>query len=749
MGFSGLVAQVLLLRELLIIFSGNELSIGVILSNWVILEAFGCFISGQKTESNKNEFITFSLITIIFSLSLPVAVYLTRILKNILGLSIGESLGFLPILCSSFLILLPTSMSHGALFPLSCKIYSSIFYKDASSIGKVYVYEMLGTILGSIFWTYIFIKYLHSFQTAILVGILNFIILIILLTHHWKISLLQKIVLTICSFLLILFSYLVFSNRVNNIHKFSIKSQWKGQNIVHYQNSFYGNICIVKNEEQYIFFSNSVPELIIPIPDIEFAEKFAHLPLFAHPSPEKVFILTNGAGGVINEILKHPTVKQIDYAELDPLFLTLIKKFSTPLTEYELNHKKVRIKYIDGRLFLKITEYRYDLIFVGISNPSDLQTNRLFTKEFFSLAFRKLNEGGILVIGVPSSFTYINDDLKNLNSCIFHTLKSVFPYVRVFPEERTNLFLASNSESIILFNRSELVNRLKKRDIKVNIPLPRHIEKSLHDGWQEWFIKFIEGSSRKINYDFRPIGVFYSISYWNSIFAPNLSKLFKYFENINIWIFFGLSIFIFMIFQAKNIKFTQIGIPVCIMTTGFAGMTFSLLVIFAFQSIYGYVFSWIGLLVSSFMVGASFGAMSITYFLPWIKDTLKVFIKIDLTIICFSILLPFTFIMLHPSIDTSVEFLLLKILFLLISFISGFLIGAEFPLANKIYLQNNKSLTTVAGILYSADLIGGWSAGILISIIFLPIIGLLGSSIVVLLIKLCSFIIIIWGYVCF
>ena len=736
----------LLLRELLIIFSGNELSIGIILSNWVILEAFGCFISGKKTERSKNELVTFSIITIIFSLSLPVAIYFTRILKNILGVSIGESLGFLQILYSSFLILLPTSMSHGALFPLSCKIYSSIFYKDASSIGKVYVYEIVGTILGSIFWTYVFIRYFHSFQIAILIGILNLIILIILLIYYWKINILQKIVLTTSGFLLVLFSYLIFSNRVDNIHKFSIKSQWKGQNIVHYQNSLYGNICIVKNEEQYIFFSNGVPELIIPVPDIVFVEKFAHLPLFAHPEPIKVFILNNGAGGLINEILKHPTVQQIDYAELDPLFLTLIKKFSTTLTEYELNNEKVRIKYIDGRLFLKLTEDRYDLIFVGISNPSDLQTNRLFTKEFFSLAFRKLNEGGILVIGAPCSFTYINEELKNLNSCIFHTLKSVFPYVRVFPEEGINLFLASNSESIIFFNKSELVKRLKERDIKVNIPVARHIEKSLHDGWQEWFIKFIEGSSKKINYDFRPIGVFYSISYWNSLFAPYLSKIFKYFENINVWIFFGLSIlfiFMFIIFQTQNIKFTQLGIPLSIMTTGFAGMTFSLLVIFAFQAIYGYVFSWIGLLISSFMAGSSFGAISITYFLPRIKDTIKVFIKIDLTIICFSIVLPFTFIILHPIIDTSIEFLLMKILFLLISFISGFLIGAEFPLANKIYLQNNKNLTAVAGTLYSADLIGGWFGGILISIIFLPIIGLLGSSILVLLIKLCSFVIII------
>ena len=49
-GFSALVAQILLLRELLIVFSGNELSIGVILANWLILGAFGSYVTNKVTE---------------------------------------------------------------------------------------------------------------------------------------------------------------------------------------------------------------------------------------------------------------------------------------------------------------------------------------------------------------------------------------------------------------------------------------------------------------------------------------------------------------------------------------------------------------------------------------------------------------------------------------------------------------------------------------------------------------------------
>jgi spermidine synthase len=84
----------------------------------------------------------------------------------------------------------------------------------------------------------------------------------------------------------------------------------------------------------------------------------------------------------------------------------------------------------------------------------------------------------------------------------------------------------------------------------------------------------------------------------------------------------------------------------------------------------------------------------------------------------------------------------LRVLFLIISFICGFLTGAQFPLANKIHLKDDASLSKTAGILYSSDLLGGWLGGIVGGVVLLPVLGLLGSCVVVFLLKLCSFIVI-------
>ncbi|MBW1791193.1 MAG: fused MFS/spermidine synthase [Deltaproteobacteria bacterium] len=741
-GLSGLVAQILLLRELLIVFSGNELSIGIVLANWLILGAFGSYVIGRRAERSKYSLEVFVLFTVIFSLSLLIAIYLTRNLKGVMGISIGESIGFLPMLFSSLLALSVVSILQGALFTYSCRIYSRFSSPGASAVGRVYVYETVGTIIGGIACTYLLIPYFNSFQASTGIALLNFIVCLFLVVPSWKTGLYQKTVVVVLSLLIFLSGYLLFTGKVDELHDYSVKAQWKNQNIVHYQNSQYGNICVLENEGQYIFFLDGIPNLITPIPDIPSLEEYVHLPLLSHPEPAKLLILSGGAGGMINEALKHPSIEAIEYAELDPLMLDLLRKFPTPLTESELNDRRVKIKHVDGRLLLKTTESKYDVIFVGIQEPSNLQANRFFTKEFFSLVKEKLNKGGILVLGLPGSLTYLNEELRNLNSSIFHTLESVFSHIRVIPGDGRNLFLSSDSLGTTEIDKVQIIERLSQRNIAADVIVPWHIEKKIHPGWQDWFSRFIEEGSHKINSDFTPVGVFYSISHWNAVFAPSLRGTFSQIERINlksVVLLFVSLLLAYIIFRPKKRCFFRGGISLSIITTGFAAMMFVLMIIFAFQSIYGYVFSSIGILVASFMAGAASGAMLITSRLERIKNYYKLFIKIELAIIGFSIVFPVVFLAVSAYLGSSENFFIFMTLFLVISLISGFLAGSQFPLANKLYLGRNSSLSKTAGLLYASDLLGGWLGGIVGAVVLLPVLGLAGSCITVGLIKLTSF----------
>ncbi len=748
MGFSGLVAEVFLLREFLIVFAGNEFSIGLILANWVVLEALGALAFGRLLEKLPGKVETLVGLTVLFILFLLGAIFLIRSLKGLLGISVGEPVSLVPMFYSSFLILLPVSVLHGALFPACCQVYSLLSRPDAPSAGRVYAYETLGTVVGGIGCTYLFVPYLHTFQVVFWLALLNLIVCVVLLVPFWRAGRLPKVLLIFQAALIIFASFGISTGFSDTLHRLSIQAQWEGLHVVHYQNSPYGNLCVVENEGQYIFFQDGVPELITPVPDLPFVEEFVHLPLLAHPEPRRLLILSGGAGGVIYEALKHPSVETVEYAELDPLLIELIRKFPTPLTESELNDRRVHIQYVDGRMYLPTTRSTYDLILIGITEPSTLQTNRFFTQEFFRLAKTKLNRGGIFVIGLPGSLTYTTEELADLNSSIFHTLKSVFPYVWPIPGEGTHLFLASDSAGVLSVDKEKVIERVRQRNIRAEVVIPWYIEQKLHPGWQEWFYRFLEGRSQRINSDFRPVGVLYSISHWSALFAPSLRGLFRHLEKINLWAFAVLLIVVlfcfFLVRKLMGRQSLRLGVLFAIVTTGLAGMLFDLMLIFAFQSVYGYVFSWLGLLVASFMAGAACGALLVSRALERIQSGFQVFLKTELGIMGFAAGCPLVLLAVHTFLEDVTVLPLSRWLFLALSFTGGLLISVQFPLANHLLLQESERFTPTAGLLYASDLLGGWLGGIVGAVALLPVLGLLGTGLAVVLLKLSSFAVIMW-----
>ena len=117
-GFGGIVAQTILLRELLVLFSGNEYSIGIIISAWVISESIGAYTGGKFNKTFNPEILTYSVL--LFSIIFPICIYLTRIFKSLLDIPPGIGVGMVSILYYSVIILCPIGLVHGFFFTVAC-----------------------------------------------------------------------------------------------------------------------------------------------------------------------------------------------------------------------------------------------------------------------------------------------------------------------------------------------------------------------------------------------------------------------------------------------------------------------------------------------------------------------------------------------------------------------------------------------------------------------------------------------------
>jgi len=736
MGLSGIVAQILLLRELLVSFLGNELTLGIILANWLVLEGIGSFVIGKSVEKATRKIELYVLLQLLFSVSLPACIYLSRVLKNILVATPGEAVGFGPIYYASFLILLPVALPHGALFTYGCRNYSLRLGEDASSIGRVYVLETVGSIAGGVLLTFFLIQHFHSFGIAIAVSLTNAVVSVFLLLPGPErvFDRFRKGLFGISILLTLIFVIVIATPLSEEISSAAIRKQWKGIKVLHNENSIYGNLTVTKRGEQYTFFSDGIPHITTPVPDIAGIEDFVHFSMLFHQGPESVMVLSGGAGGMIREILKYP-VKRVDYVELDPLLLMLIERYSTSLTRSELSDKRVRVHYTDGRFFLKRVPDRYDVIFIGLDAPMELQTNRLFTVEFFKSAKEKMSQDGIISLTLPGSLTYLSPELRDLNRCILDTLSSVFWCVRVIPGE-VNLYFASNSRSLSSVTASEMVKRLDERNIKASLITGAYIKYRLDERWLTWFTQSMEKGSVRINSDFRPLGVFFSLSYWNALFSPSLLRIFRWLSGASIgWIAGVIAAVTFctgVIFLFRP-RFSRHAISYSIFTTGFGGMIFDLAIIFTFQTLYGYLYYQIGLLITVFMGGVALSSHWITRHLDRIQRGRSLFLLTEVSLVCFALLLPFVFLFPSRFLEKQAVYVLLYALFLTMSFTSGALIGFQFPLATDIHLKerdhrygpsNGKRIGRTAGALYSADLFGGFCGGIMGGVFLLPVLGL-------------------------
>lgn len=738
MGFSGMIAQILLLRELLVIFSGNELSIGIILAQWLILEAGGAFLFGRIIEHRKNKKNSFVVTGLIFSISLPVSLYLCRVAKTLMGITPGTGVGVIHMILLSFFILLPVSVTHGTMFPFACKIYRDITGDSTPSIGKVYIFEIAGTGLGGIIFTYIFVQQFHSFIIVWGIVFVNLVVCLGLTKPFPRTTKVSKILfITSLVFLSVILLFLI-SGLVEQLHWSSVKKQWAHMDVLFYKNSAFGNVVVTKQDNQFDFYTDGIPYLTLPAADSAFTEDFVHFPMLTHPKPGTVLVIGGGPQGVMKEIAKHP-IAHIDYVELDPIIFSILDTFASPDQKKEWHNPQVTLHCMDGRHYVRTVQKKYDVILLGFEEPRDLQVNRFFTLEFFHLIRECLNDDGLFILTLPGSFSYLNRELKKLNRCIFDTLKTAFSCVEVIPGD-TNLIVASVSKDPSFLTPQLLAERFAHRTLETRMITPYYISYRLEDTKKEWFKDAIKNIQVKPNSDYLPSGVFYSLSLWNARFSPYLKQLFHILEKIHLHYFIiiisGIIVIFFIIRILKGNSLVKIAIPYALITTGFCGMLFDLIIIFCFQILYGYVYEQIGILIAFFMAGTGIGGSVSSFLLP---RKYRTFLFLEAGIILFCALLFVLISVLFPLWQVKQILPFLTFLFPLLSLTGGILIGTEFPLAFKLHITKDNNIGKKVGFLNALDLVGGWLGGMLGGVVLLPLLGLGQTSIVLIMLKVSAF----------
>jgi len=154
-------------------------------------------------------------------------------------------------------------------------------------------------------------------------------------------------------------------------------------------------------------------------------EMVAHVPLFTHPNPKNVLVVGGGDGGVIREVLKHPSVEKATLAEIDGKVIEYSKVY-LPEIAGDLDDPRVEVKVGDGFMHIAQSENEYDVIMVDSTEPVGPAVN-LFTKGFYAGISKALKEDGIFVAQCDNPW-FKADLIRQVQSDV----KEIFPITRLY-----------------------------------------------------------------------------------------------------------------------------------------------------------------------------------------------------------------------------------------------------------------------------------------------------------------------------
>jgi spermidine synthase len=152
-------------------------------------------------------------------------------------------------------------------------------------------------------------------------------------------------------------------------------------------------------------------------------ECMTHPAALAHPNPESVLVIGGGDGGSSEELFKHPGVKRIVMAELDPVVIDISKKWLGSIHKDVFSDPRLEVRIGDGFEYVKSTQDRFDLIVLDLTDP-DTPAFHLYSEEFFRMCQRILKPGGMLTLHLGSPVYQAETVRKNAAN-----LRKVFRHV--------------------------------------------------------------------------------------------------------------------------------------------------------------------------------------------------------------------------------------------------------------------------------------------------------------------------------
>ena len=161
--------------------------------------------------------------------------------------------------------------------------------------------------------------------------------------------------------------------------------------------------------------------------DMRLQRMLGHLTTLIPENPRKILVIGCGAGVTAGAVSIEPRLEQEAIAEIEPLVPKVVSTYFAEHNFDVIRNPKVRVQVDDGRHFLLTTKEKFDGITSDPLDPWVKGAAALYTREFFEIAKRHLNPGGVV-----TQFVQLYESNEEAVKSEIATFLEAFPNGMVF-----------------------------------------------------------------------------------------------------------------------------------------------------------------------------------------------------------------------------------------------------------------------------------------------------------------------------
>jgi len=429
-GFASLSYEVLWARILVFVLTNSVFAFSVMLTTFLFGIGLGGFLGGKWADRTKNQIYFLGIV----ECAIGISGFIAGVVLVNLGwihdavFSIGpkttwwswNSIRFL----EAFLVMFLPTFFMGVSFPIAGRIAVPQLKQIGSGLGRLYFYNTLGGMAGSLVTGLILISIIGTPSALILTVTINIVLGLYLFRLEHKV--IYRRPLYIFSFSAILFLFLItvkilpfrlFDSAYSHVEK--------GAKLIDYREGLEGTVTVhetlppFEKARRIDVDGLNVAGSSFMLRTLQILQ--GQLPFLVKPDAQRVVQIGFGTGQTSHSVMLH-NIKKFTLAEISRGVLELSNIYFRDLNHGVINNPNFNYRILDGRNYIKYTRNRFDIIMNDANYAVATSSANLFTKEHFENCRDKLAPGGILS-------TWMTVDLAPEDfRIVLKTFQSVFPY---------------------------------------------------------------------------------------------------------------------------------------------------------------------------------------------------------------------------------------------------------------------------------------------------------------------------------